>query len=208
MCFVKITRDVHRLNSWMKTWSLSFNTTKTKYTVRISTDKPHPNLNLNGVLFEQVHLYRHLGLIINQQMNNWTKTFLGMMYRSCILNHNRKMHQLFTITAHTKKKLEACQRTAALAYTKALIHSSTARFLNGLGWSKLEDRRTHFIQILLFNNPTPSYQRTLLPRGHGENINYPSRKVISFIPLRANTEVKQIVLPSISENMERPWQLN
>ena len=50
LCFEKINRDLHSLNSWAEKWFKSFNPTKTKYMVISSVDKPHPDLSMNGVM--------------------------------------------------------------------------------------------------------------------------------------------------------------
>ena len=43
VCFETNNRDLNRLKSWAEN-DLSFNPTETKYMVRSSTDKPHPDL--------------------------------------------------------------------------------------------------------------------------------------------------------------------
>ena len=192
LCFEKINRDLYRLNSWAEKWFMSFNPTKTKYMVISSVDKPHPDLSMNGVMLEQVHSYRQLGLIINDRMN-WEDHIssaiikankkMGLMWRlnndlpryaveAIYLSYIRPQLEYASIiynncTQEQSKRLEACQRRAAIACTRAYKRTSTTRLLKELGWPRLETRRTYFSQLLLFkiaNNLTPPYLKMLLPR--------------------------------------------
>ena len=71
-----------------------------------------------------------------------------------------------TVLESNLKKLESCQRRAAIAVIRAYRPTSTEALLDELGWPKLEDRRIHFSQILLYKmvNGLPT---DLLPARHG-----------------------------------------
>ena len=67
--FVRVTRDLEKLNMWAEKWFMSFNSTKTKYMVISTTNQPHPELSLNGERIEKVNSYPQLGLILHDKMN-------------------------------------------------------------------------------------------------------------------------------------------
>ena len=151
-------------------------------------------------MLEQLHSYRQLGLIINDRMN-WedhissaiTKAQPRYAVEAIYLSYIRPQLEYASIIYNNcaqeqSKRLEVCQRRAAIACTRAYKHT---RLLKELGWPRLETRRTYFSQLRLFkiaNNLTPPYLNMLLPRRH---TNYPTRRenyIIPSKPTMRNTE--------------------
>ena len=211
----KVNRDLDRLHTWAETWYMAFNPTKTKYMVISNTDRPHPSLNLNGVELDKVSSYPQLGLVLNEKMN-WedhinsaiTKANkkMGLMWKlsndlprfaieNIYTSYIRPQLEYGSVIYHNctrdqAQRLEACQRRAAIACTRAYRRTSTVALMQELGWPKLEDRRIYSSQVLIYkiaNGFAPAYLQSLLPPRQGHHSNYFSRREHSFISVRANT---------------------
>ena len=180
-----------------------------------NTNQPHPSLQLNDTQIDQVHSYQQLGVILNDKLN-WEDHInhviskanrkIGLMWKLSSELPRYAVENIYTsyirpqleysaviynnCTREQSRRLEACQRKAAIACTRAYRRTNTENLLNELGWSKLEDRRTYCGQVMLYkitNGLTPNYLQELLPARQGQNTTYPSRRENSFIPIRANT---------------------
>ena len=168
---------------------MSFNPEKTKYMVITTVDKPHPSLQLNRIEIEQVHSYPQLGLILNDRLN-WedhindaiTKANkkTGLIWRLNSELPRYAVENIYTsyirpqleyaasvyhnCTREQSTRLEACQRRAAIACTRAYRRTSTDALLEELGWPKLEDRRTYSSQTLFYkivHGLAPHYLHTV-----------------------------------------------
>ena len=163
----KINRDLEKLNTWAEKWHMSFNPEKTKYMIIGNTNQPHPSLQLNDTQIDQVHSYQQLGVILNDKLN-WEDHInhviskanrkIGLMWKLSSELPRYAVENIYTsyirpqleysaviynnCTREQSRRLEACQRKAAIACTRAYRRTNTENLLNELGWSKLEDRRT------------------------------------------------------------------
>jgi len=69
-------------------------------------------------------------------------------------------------TREQSRRLEGCQRRAAIACTRAYNKTDTSLLLDELGWPTLQDRRTAALLMptyKILHGMTPNYLRTLLP---------------------------------------------
>lgn len=214
--YEKINRDLKRLHEWANRWFMSFNPTKTKYMVISAADKPHPELKFNGTAIDQVHSYPQLGLILNDKMTweNHIETIItnankkmGLIWKLSNDIPRFAVENIYTsfirpqleyaaviynnCSRELSRRLEACQRRAAVACTRAYKRTNTSALLHELGWPKLETRRiflSHVLMYKLTNDLAPEYMKELLPPIQGHNTDYVTRREKSYIPVRTNTE--------------------
>ena len=159
----KINRDLEKLNTWAEKWHMSFNPEKTKYMIIGNTNQPHPSLQLNDTQIDQVHSYQQLGVILNDKLN-WEDHInhviskanrkIGLMWKLSSELPRYAVENIYTsyirpqleysaviynnCTREQSRRLEACQRKAAIACTRAYRRTNTENLLNELGWSKLD----------------------------------------------------------------------
>ena len=87
-------------------------------------------------------------------------------------------------------RLEAVQRRAAIACTRAYNRTPTKRLLEELGWPTLEKRRDYFTLVQLYkmsHGLTPQYLENILPLRQGHTGRYPIRRTEDYIPLLVKT---------------------
>jgi hypothetical protein len=209
--FDQLNRDLDRLSKWASTWFMSFNPTKTKFMVVSNNhQEQYPLLSLNGAKLERVNTYRQLGLYFNEHMN-WADHIdkliskaskkIGLMWKLSNSIPRFAVKNIYTayirpqleygciIYASCNKeqsaRLEAAQRRAAIACTRAYNRTPTKSLLEELGWSTLEKRREYFTLVQLYkmsNGLSPTYLETILPPKQGNTGRYPTRRTEDYIP--------------------------
>jgi hypothetical protein len=209
--FDQLNRDLDRLSKWASTWFMSFNPTKTKFMVVSNNhQEQYPLLSLNGAKLERVNTYRQLGLYFNEHMN-WADHIdkliskaskkIGLMWKLSNSIPRFAVENIYTayirpqleygciIYASCNKeqsaRLEAVQRRAAIACTRAYNRTPTKSLLEELGWSTLEKRREYFTLVQLYkmsNGLSPRYLETILPPKQGNTGRYPTRRTEDYIP--------------------------
>ncbi len=185
-CFDQLNRDLERLSTWAERWLMLFNSTKTKYMIVSNKhQQQYPELKLDGECLERVSNYPQLGLHLNENMC-WAEHIdhlitkaskkIGLIWK---LSGNIPRHAVENIyTAHIRpqleygsllysnctkeqsSRLEALQRRAAIACTRAYNKTSSENLLNELGWPTLESRRNYAALVQFYkmsHDQTPQY---------------------------------------------------
>ena len=180
------------LHNWATRWHMSFNADKTKYMIvskKQSIDTQ--NLYLADKKLDNVSSFKHLGLYFDDKMTWETHVKhlvskvnkkIGLLWkvgthfpRKCtdniyctyvrpLLDYGCSVYD--GMNRQLCDQLEAVQRRAALACTRAFNRTSSKALLNELGWPSLESRRKYFRLVQLYrikNNLTPEYLHTILP---------------------------------------------
>ena len=224
--FQQLNRDLARLSSWATTWFMSFNPTKTKYMVVSNNhQEQYPELKLNNTELDRVQTFPQLGVHLNEKMNwedhintiiNRANKKIGLIWKlsndiprfaveniytsyirpqleyGCIIYDNCSKDQ--------NQRLEATQRRAAIACTRAYNRTSTQGLLDELGWTTLQCRRSYYKLIQLYkmiHDQTPGYLKMLLPPKQGYFSRYPTRRDNDFLLLRCKTvKYQNSFLPS------------
>ena len=174
-----------------------------------NTDRPHPNLNLNGVELDKVSSYPQLGLVLNEKMN-WED------HINCeITKANKKMGLMWKLsndfpTICHWEYLHFLHQTSAWiwVYHQPQLHQRSGTKTRGLpekgcpslhqSLSPYKHRRTDGPNLRtvtsipvksckMANGFAPACLQSLLPPRQGHHSNYSSRREHSFISVRANT---------------------
>jgi len=213
-----INNDLQLLQEWANKWHMLFNPTKTKYMViSNSNDVNNNQLVINNTQIEQVSSFKQLGLFLDDKMT-WethinhivlkaTKK-IGLLWRVSLNFPRICAENIYTTTIlptldygcsvydslsrRLTDRLEAVQRRAAVACTRAFNRTPTTNLLSELGWPTLESRRQYFRLVQLYrmhNNHVPEYVTSLLPpTGYNER---PTRYPNNYINPRSRTQKRQ-----------------
>ena len=190
--FEQIDRDIQRLSNWAATWFMSFNPVKTKFIVISNNQQEnYPLLSMNGTNLERVQTYPQLGFHFNQHMS-WSNHMdeqiskaskkIGLIWKLSCSIPRFAVENIYTAyirpqieyahvvyancTREQSTSLEALQRRAAIACTRAYNRTPTKRILDELGWPPLECRRNYSSLVQLYKIRhclTPRYLHSILP---------------------------------------------
>ena len=96
-------------------------------------------------------------------------------------------------------RLEALQRRAAIACTRAYNRTPTKRILDELGWPTLEYRRNYSSLVQLYkirHGLTPIYLHSILPQRQGTH-RYPTRRVEDYVlPITRTARYHKSCIPA------------
>ena len=223
--FEQLNRDIQRLSKWAATWFMSFNPVKTKFMViSNSHQENYPVLTMNGTNLERVQTYPQLGLHFNQHMS-WSNHIdeqiskagkkIGLIWKLSCSIPRFAVENIYTAyirpqieyanvvyancTKEQSTRLEALQRRAAIACTRAYNRTPTKRILDELGWPTLECRRNYSSLVQLYkirHGLTPRYLHSILPQRQGTH-GYPTRRVEDYIlPITRTARYHKSFIPA------------
>ena len=201
----QLNSDLEKMNLWAKKWLVKFSSKKTKsMIVSLKRDEVlHPPLFLDGTQLDRVSKYKHLGLIIQDNLA-WGEHVQNICTtaskRVDIMSHLK--YKLDRATLETIYKcyirplleygdvvwdncnetqsdsLELIQKRAGRIICGAILRTSTEILYSELGWTSLVTRRKANRLSLMHktvNSDVPSYLRNILPGTVGDRCPYPLR---------------------------------
>ena len=228
----KVNRDLQRLSDWASQWLVKFNPTKTKYLIfskRLVRNDYGP-LYLQNKELTEVSSHKHLGLVLNNTLtwNNhirkvcteagkrvsslkrlpsnitpFTKLHIYCSFIRPVLEYGSVIFD--NCSAELASDIEAIQRQAAIAATRAYSHTTHTNILRECGLITLHSRRQMAKSILLFkimNGKAPEYLQWLLPEQVGDNMNYNLRNSLN---IRLPHITKNYFLKSFIPSSIRAW---
>ena len=200
--FPRINNDLEKLNSWAKTWLVTFNPTKTKYMIfsKKLVKVAHPPLILDNKQLTKVSHHSQLGIVLSEDMT-WNehikkacekagKRISAMIRISDKIDKSTKLNIYISFIRPTLEYgsmifdnasqeminlLEAVQRRAALTITGAYKCTKHTNLLDEIGLNPLKLRRTFFKLTLFYkikNNLTLQYLSILCPPEVAERTDY------------------------------------
>ena len=201
----QLNHDLDQMTKWAKQWLVNFSPKKTKSMVVSLKNETvgHPPLFLDGTQLESVNKYKHLGLMIQDNLK-WNdhvhKISIATSKRVNILNHlkyklDRKTLETLYISyirplleygdvvwdncnSALSDCLELIQKRAGRIITGAILRTSTEVLYKELGWTSLKERRKASRLGLLHkivNDNAPPYLQECLPDTVGNRSRYPLR---------------------------------
>ena len=201
-----MNNDLNKIQEWADKWLVSFNAQKTKaITVSNRNTIDHPPLYFNNILIEEVQNHKHLGIIINKNLN-WhnhveyitTKALkrLDVLYR-CRYKLDRKSLEVLYFTyirplleygdvlfsdcdQLSMNKIEKVELFAARIVTGAIKRTPAQTLYTELSWEPITCRYEKHKLVLfhkMYVGESPAYLNTLMPETVGENVTYNLRNV-------------------------------
>ena len=64
-----LNMDLKTLDSWSKTWRLTFNLEKSEYIMFCDRKSTQMDIGLGGVTLSSVATHKHLGIVYNRELN-------------------------------------------------------------------------------------------------------------------------------------------
>lgn len=189
---LELNADLETLSTWAGQWAVTFNATKTVYTIISRKIVPiqYDPIVLNGIELNRVDEHCHLGCIINKHMSweshirskikkaapriNLLKRSALKFPRSCkvniyktfirpVLEYGGVLYD--NCPEYLSKLLEKSQKNAAIICSGAYQSTSYTKLLTELGWATLKQRRQYYkltVMYKIINSHVPHYLRESL----------------------------------------------
>ncbi len=192
---LELQNDLEKIAKWSQTWGLDFKASKSwDVTFHSANKKPPvtPLLTLNNSIIPKTATHKHLGVILDENLNfkahidDLSRRYQNMVNTLRALSgrlpskHLNKIYNTYIIsildhgdilysssTEYQLSRLERIHYRAACAVSGAMRGSSTSKVLENLNWSTLRSRRDYHAgnyMFKAFNHHKPAYVCNILDK--------------------------------------------